>query len=159
MAAQETGRERLARMVKKRRTALGLSVSEAARRAGIDRATWTSLEDRARATQDRHFGAVERTLGWATGDCETILAGGSPTLRDAQPAQEDVAERRAELISLSVEQFVARFRGAESVFLDAGDPAKADRWLRNALAEREEAIHEHYREIMARLDAAKRDAS
>jgi hypothetical protein len=52
---------------------LGLSVRAAAKVAGIDRDTWSKLEDGTRATQDRNYNAIERTLEWPQGEIDSIL--------------------------------------------------------------------------------------
>lgn len=54
-------------------------MSAAARAAGINRATWTRLEDSDGGIQDYIYGAVERVLGWAPGSIDEVLDGGDPT--------------------------------------------------------------------------------
>jgi transcriptional regulator with XRE-family HTH domain len=73
MNAEETAQQRLARRVRQRRMELGLSVRAAAKAAGIDRDTWSKLEDSTRATQDRNYNAIERTLEWPQGEIDSIL--------------------------------------------------------------------------------------
>lgn len=73
MNAGETAQQRLARRVRQRRMELGLSVRAAAKVAGIDRDTWSKLEDGTRATQDRNYNAIERTLEWPQGEIDSIL--------------------------------------------------------------------------------------
>lgn len=84
----DTARHRLARLVRQQRLALGLSVRAAAKKAGVDRATWAGLEDGSRSTQDRHYAGIERALEWATGSIEAILASpsGRPILSADQPS-------------------------------------------------------------------------
>lgn len=83
-----------------RRRALGLSVSAAARKAGINRATWTAIEDASRDTETYNYGPVERVLDWAPGSIDDIVAGGESTLRQpatAQPVATPERGRRVEL--------------------------------------------------------------
>jgi hypothetical protein len=80
-----TLRARLGTLVNKRRVTLGLSVTRAARRAGIHRVTWASIEQGLRDTQEHNYGPVEQALGWAEGSIERILAGGQPALEGEVP--------------------------------------------------------------------------
>jgi transcriptional regulator with XRE-family HTH domain len=75
----ERNRLSLGQLVLARRKELGLSIREAARRAGVMRPTWTGLEQGSRRTADYNFAAMERTLGWAAGSIESVLDGGEPT--------------------------------------------------------------------------------
>jgi transcriptional regulator with XRE-family HTH domain len=68
-------RRRLGRLVKQQRQNLGLSVRAAAQKAGVDRATWTSLEAGSRDTQDRQFVGIERALEMPRGTIAAILRG------------------------------------------------------------------------------------
>ena len=68
--------------VRRRRITLGMSISKAAREAGISRATWTAVEDGSRETEPYNYGLVEKVLGWAPGSIEAVLAGGEPTELD-----------------------------------------------------------------------------
>ncbi|TBL29073.1 XRE family transcriptional regulator [Verrucosispora sp. SN26_14.1] len=87
-------RERLAQKIKKRRLEdLGLSVSAAARAAGIDRATWTSAEKGDRDTQPHNWAGIERALNWRPGSIAAILEGGHPT-----PATGEAADEELELV-------------------------------------------------------------
>lgn len=61
--------------IKNRRQDLRLSVREAARRAGIDRATWTGLEDGSRQTQDTKYAGIEDALEVAHGSIAARLRG------------------------------------------------------------------------------------
>lgn len=71
-------RVRLGQLVSEQRKRHSLSVSAAARAAGIDRGTWTGLEKGIRDTEDYMHVRIERVLGWAPGSIDTILAGGQP---------------------------------------------------------------------------------
>jgi transcriptional regulator with XRE-family HTH domain len=78
-------RGRLGDRIRTRRRALGLSVSRAARAAGINRATWTAVEDGSRETEPYNFGPIERVLGWTDRSIDNVLAGGEPALIDDPP--------------------------------------------------------------------------
>jgi transcriptional regulator with XRE-family HTH domain len=82
---EERRRQRLGQHVMTRRKELGLSVREAARRAGVMRATWTGLEQGSRRTADYNFAAVERVLEWQPGSLARVAEGGDPTPVAAAP--------------------------------------------------------------------------
>lgn len=69
--------------MRQRRRQLGLSISRAAKEAGIDRGTWTSVEEATRETAEYNYGPIERTLRWKLGSIDVILAGGDPVPEDA----------------------------------------------------------------------------
>lgn len=76
----------LGQRVTEQRKALGLSISSAARRAGINRATWSALERGERETEEYIFAGVERALDWDTGSIDAILRGDPPApTRAAEP--------------------------------------------------------------------------
>lgn len=149
----------LGEQIATRRKALGISGSEAARRAGVHRLTWRAWEQNTSEPEDYNHDRIEKVLGWAPGSVVDARAGKQPTIAPEPSIRQELEWAEAELTTMPAAEFVARFRGAESVYILDGDRAGADRWLRHALVAREGAIHEHYREIIARLDAAKRDAS
>jgi hypothetical protein len=82
-----------------RRQKLALSVRAAAGAAGIDRATWTSLEAGTRVVQDRSHAAIEDVLQWPPGSIAAFVedgvdpgvdAGNDPTPgRPSSPAGDD----------------------------------------------------------------------
>src|SRR6185369_5378422 len=74
----DQARQRLGELVLARRHELGLSLREAARRAGIMRPTWTGMEHGSRRTAAYNFAAIERALDWRPGSIEAVLAGGQP---------------------------------------------------------------------------------
>lgn len=79
---------------------MSLSVSAAARGAGIDRGTWTSVESGSRATEEYNFARIERVLGWGAGSVRSILAGGEPTLIAGTTQRKvDTAAARAEAVA------------------------------------------------------------
>lgn len=88
-------RRRLGELVKKRRIELSLSVRAAAKVAGIDRATWTGLEEGTKVTQDRHYAGIERALRWPTGYIASVASGVHPDARDpGAPELRDDNERK-----------------------------------------------------------------
>jgi hypothetical protein len=91
----ERNRQRLGLLVVARRKELGLSIREAARRAGVMRPTWTGLEEGSRRTADYNFAAMERTLSWGPGSIEAVLSGGEPTAIDSEGAPGLVREAAA----------------------------------------------------------------
>lgn len=80
MAKDDPRRREVAEFVRRRRSRLKISVSEAARRAGVDRGTWMGLEDGTRATQDRHWAGIEHALQIGEGSIERLFAGLSAIL-------------------------------------------------------------------------------
>jgi transcriptional regulator with XRE-family HTH domain len=76
---------RMVTAVKERRLALGLSAREAANQAGINRATWSTMEGGERRLSRHLWSPVERVLLWEPGSIEQILAGGDPTPQEDQP--------------------------------------------------------------------------
>jgi hypothetical protein len=76
--AAETDRQRLGRLVRLRRRFLRLSLSEAARRAGVNRATWTGVEQRATDAEDYTYAGVEAALEWKPGSVAAVLRGEEP---------------------------------------------------------------------------------
>lgn len=89
MSTDETPQQRLARLVKARRLELRLSVRAAAKAAGVDRNTWSSLEDGTRVLQDRNYDKVETASQWPPGEILRILATAeSPEDADARRAVE-----------------------------------------------------------------------
>lgn len=59
---EEDARRALGQWISQRRQDLRLSLRAAARLAGIDRATWTGIEDGSRQTQDTKYAAIEDAL-------------------------------------------------------------------------------------------------
>lgn len=69
---------RLGELVNERRRAMSLSISAAARAAGIDRGTWTGIEKGTRETVEYNFARIERVLGWQPGTIDRIMDGEDP---------------------------------------------------------------------------------
>lgn len=74
----ESSQQRLGRLVSQRRQTMGMSISEAARLAGVDRATWTGVERGTRQPEDFTLGRIEATLQWASGSIDAIRDGADP---------------------------------------------------------------------------------
>jgi hypothetical protein len=75
---ERTRRERTARAVRHRRQQVGLSISAAARAAGIQRSAWVSLESRTRETEPFQPATqkyIEWVLGWAPGSLFAVSVG------------------------------------------------------------------------------------
>jgi DNA-binding XRE family transcriptional regulator len=81
----DSHRQRLADLVKRRRTQLQLSTVRAAQEAKLSRQTWQNLESAARRTNPANHTAIERVLRWAPGSVAAILDGGDPTEVTGQP--------------------------------------------------------------------------
>lgn len=69
--------------IRARRTQLGLSQVEAARRAGVTRATWCAWESddpaRSAVPDDRNHRLIEEFCDWEPGSVVAVLDGGAPT--------------------------------------------------------------------------------
>lgn len=112
----DEGWARLGRVVADRRLELGLSVRAAAARAGINRATWGTLEDGDRRLSKHLWTAVEEALFWEPGSIDRIIAGGDPTPRrnphpeTIEPALPPGFDLRAEIDRISRLNIPARTR-------------------------------------------------
>lgn len=97
---QATRRENLRRLVATRRLERQLSVSSAARAAGVSRGTWIALEAGSRETETYNYAGVERALAWAPGSIDDILDGGDPIPleEDRESKQDPNAETRLKAI-------------------------------------------------------------
>jgi transcriptional regulator with XRE-family HTH domain len=73
----------LAGAITARRIELGLSQSEAARRAGVSRPAWIAWENDTRP-QDQNYATIERTLEWERGSITAVLAGREPVARQGE---------------------------------------------------------------------------
>lgn len=67
--------------IKARRLQLGLSVAEAARRAGVDRKTWSAWEKDASIPDDRNHRLIDEFCEWGAGSAQAVLDGRPPRLR------------------------------------------------------------------------------
>ena len=104
MATRDLGR--LASRVKAHRLELYPSRLAAARAAGISKDTWQRVED-GEEVREKSYAMIDRVLGWATGSCILITAGGEPVLGDsaaddtvsapaaAEPGKAEVVRRAA----------------------------------------------------------------
>ncbi|MEU7170394.1 hypothetical protein ABZ949_02735 [Micromonospora tulbaghiae] len=61
-----------------------MSISAAARVAGINRSTWGAVERGERETEDYTYGAIERALNWEAGKAQAILAQASASTKPPQ---------------------------------------------------------------------------
>lgn len=68
---------RLAQAVKAQRLQLGLARTKAADEAGMSKDTWKRVEE-GNPVRSMNYAKIDRVLGWATGSCEIIAAGGNP---------------------------------------------------------------------------------
>lgn len=89
---------RVAAAVRTRRTELGLSLDEAARRAGIAPSTWTRIEA-SKPARGTKYRAIERTLAWAIGSIDAILSGATPAVEAKEP-RPDQRQRHADFITM-----------------------------------------------------------
>ncbi|MFI2667882.1 helix-turn-helix domain-containing protein [Micromonospora carbonacea] len=91
---ERVGQGQLGTRVRDRRVELGLSARAASQAAGIDRNTWSYLENGTRRTAEFNYAGIERALRWAPGSIRAILGGGEPTVLpdDTPPAEEDDEE-------------------------------------------------------------------
>ena len=78
-------RQLLARWIRERRVARGLSVEAASKAAGIARNTWRAAE-LGQPVQDGNLGRIEQALAWAPGSVLGVLSGSTdePRPHDAE---------------------------------------------------------------------------
>jgi hypothetical protein len=107
----EPDRERLGQAIAARRKALGLSLSAAAKIAGIDRGTWTATERATRQTEEYTYAGIERALQWVTGSVERILAGGEPGIHHSRTVHDSAGATD----SVSATVYPATVRGTVSI--------------------------------------------
>ena len=75
-------RQLLARLIRERRVARGLSVEGASKAAGIARNTWRAAE-LGQVVQDGNLGRIEQALAWAPGSVLGVLNGATDEPRSA----------------------------------------------------------------------------
>lgn len=95
-------RLRLGELVAARREQLGLSVPKAADAAGIYRDTWRDLEAGHRVMRSYNRTAVEQVLRWEQGSVKAVLAGGEPTLAEADTPEPAGARQRDPIENLII---------------------------------------------------------
>lgn len=79
MAPSDAHRALLGRLVREERRGRHVSVRAAAREAGVDRGTWSEVEEGSRTPQDHTASRMEGWLHWGPGSFDKILAeGGGP---------------------------------------------------------------------------------
>jgi transcriptional regulator with XRE-family HTH domain len=91
----EEALERLARRVRRRRQALGLTIDDAAEEGGVSPTTWSRVE-LGRPVRGLTYGVVDRVLRWSEGSAEAILDGGTESLDEdprRSPADDDLDAR------------------------------------------------------------------
>lgn len=138
----------LGQQIATRRKDQRLSVSEAARRAGVHRLTWTAWESGKAAPVEHRYAAIESTLSWARGSVESIQNGGEP--KEAAPVvtgRPSVDAGLARVLEADHRELVLMFRVVES---ERGRSTAED-WLVDALDLRDRARQ--------RKGATKRDVS
>lgn len=79
--------ERLATLVKRRRTELRLGTEPAAKLGGISKDTWKRVEA-GQKVWDRSYAGIDTALQWASGSCLRVLAGEDPIT--SKPLYDDV---------------------------------------------------------------------
>lgn len=142
MAISPEARKRLDDAMDARRVVLGLTWRQVAATGAISYETLRAARRGAGDIPALTRAAIERGLQWAPGSVASVLAGGSASPLGREPDQADVEEASADILAASPEDFVRIFRDFEAVYRQAGDRAGADRWLKNAITAREEAIRE-----------------
>lgn len=103
---------RLARAVKQRRLALGLARLKAAREASISKDTWKRVEE-GKPVREMTYAAIDPVLGWAVGSCDSIRAGGSPTV--VAPSGADPAVTLADISDVGRGSTVRRIVESASI--------------------------------------------
>lgn len=93
MTSQDHARRRaLGQRVRTERDLKDLSIRKAASLAGIDRGTWTGVEEARTTPQSHKVAQMERVLGWAHGSFDRILTGDEPTpIPEPEPEPVDPA--------------------------------------------------------------------
>ncbi|MGY1439463.1 helix-turn-helix domain-containing protein [Streptomyces reniochalinae] len=77
--ADQAALTRLADLVARRRTELGLTQIATAREAGLTKTTYRQVEA-GHSVRDSTYGKLEPALGWAAGSCSEVLQGGDPVV-------------------------------------------------------------------------------
>ena len=77
--ADKASLSRLADLVVRRRTALGLTKISVANAAGITITTYRQVEG-GQSVRDTTYGKIEGALGWAAGSCMEVLRGSAPAV-------------------------------------------------------------------------------
>lgn len=126
--------------IRTRRKQLRLSVSEAARRAGVHRVTWNSWESGKSEPGDYNHAAIEAVLQWQDGGMDRLKRGEVPELlkpseSSAEPAQ--AGNPFALILDASLEELFAMTRTmqADQRYGALG----AEKWLADALELRRRA--------------------
>ncbi|MGH3627490.1 MAG: helix-turn-helix transcriptional regulator [Steroidobacteraceae bacterium] len=87
--------------VRDARSERGLTQGELAELAGLATLTVNRVEN-GRALRPTSLAALDRSLGWTSGSAQSILSGGSATLkRDTEPRGDQTADERADVGALA----------------------------------------------------------
>lgn len=63
-----------------------MSLTDAAKLAGVARNTWMTAESGARAVRDQNFAGIEAAMRWVAGSVASVMHGGEPTVAEPAPA-------------------------------------------------------------------------
>lgn len=98
--------KRLADLVIKRRSELGMHKVDVARAAKMQVNTYSKVED-GQPARSTTYARIEPILGWATGSCMDILSGAAaPTLIEGTPSGAVISPVRAEDLAQDVGKIV-----------------------------------------------------
>jgi transcriptional regulator with XRE-family HTH domain len=99
LMAGQLDRERVAKYVVARRGSLGMTQEQLAERAGVTVKTVYNLESAGRWPQARTRGAIEKALGWRSGDLTRVGEGGEPVPQAAseEPGMDTMLRELREL--------------------------------------------------------------
>ncbi|RBQ21526.1 hypothetical protein DP939_02120 [Spongiactinospora rosea] len=124
----QEARKRLGEAVRRTRTAVGLSIDQAAEAGGMSPVTWSRVEQ-GKAVRELSYAGVERVFGWTAGSVGLVSKGKDPVnLPDAgqrAAITADEARRIARQLPLEVLRKIVREELRESA--QGADLAAADR--------------------------------
>jgi transcriptional regulator with XRE-family HTH domain len=106
MTEEELRRHRVGELVKWARLEGRLSISAAARLAGIDRATWTGVEKATRLPRDTQRAAIEAAVGLPLGTISRLLDGLPPQDSPHGLSDDEPMETRATIMQATPDQLV-----------------------------------------------------
>lgn len=114
--------------IERRRKHLGLSVAEAARRAGVTRTTWHAWEKDTSIPDDRNHRLIEDFCEWEPGSVVAVLEGRAstplmratvtqlhPGVAHAPPEDVQVKELREDLIDMKIPDALVDFLVAKYI--------------------------------------------
>ena len=145
--------DKLGTEVRQRRTELGLTQEQVAERGGPSTPTLRTLENnRANRLSPRLRRSLERTLHWATGSVDAILAGHSPTPVEPATIAADGPE-----FYLLLDHTLTAIRGltigasGETNLSWSDDAPQTVRGIRSTFGELELRLTPHHRESLGSL--------